>query len=115
VVTQDHPAQDSPAREDRLRRIFTRELDRMQDQHALTYPNPSGRGIASAIIDAWRWLDQTGTTWDNLAGLVTEARQQAVSTHHASVVAGDEDFFAYARADGLSGVQVWMTDIETGR
>jgi uncharacterized protein YbcV (DUF1398 family) len=46
---------------------------------------------------------------------VTEARQQAVSTHHASVVAGDEDFFAYARADGLSGVQVWMTDIETGR
>jgi len=97
--------------QDRLRKTFISELEHMQDRNALTYPNPSGRGIASAIIDAWHWLDQPGMTWDELNERVIEAYRQAVSEHSASVAAGGEDFFAYARADGLSGVQGWMTDI----
>lgn len=97
--------------EDRLREIFARELDGMQDRHALTAPNESGRGIASAIIDAWRWLNRPEATLAGVKIRVEEAFSTARSEHAAS--AGHEDFFAYARADGLSGILGWISDIET--
>lgn len=97
--------------QDKLRAILTRELDGMQDRHALTYESPSGRGIASAILDTWRWLDTPGMTWEELTVKVRNARAAAVIEHSRSVDAGTEDFWAYARADGLSGVQGWMSGI----
>jgi hypothetical protein len=95
--------------QDKLRALLTRELDGMQDRHALTYEHPSGRGIASAFLDTWHWLDIPGMTWEELTRRVSGARAEAVSAHAAS--AGNEDFWAYARADGFSGVQGWIRDL----
>jgi hypothetical protein len=105
---------EGPARtpEDKLRVIFTRQLDGMQDRHALTYPNESGRGIASAIISAWRWLDKPDATLESTKRSVQVAYETARNEHAASAGTGHEDFFAYARADGLSGVLGWIRDIE---
>lgn len=102
--------QDTP--QGKLRTLLTRELDGMQDRHALTYEHPSGRGIASAFLDAWRWLDTPGMTWEELTRLVDNAHAAAVIQHQRSG-AENEDIWAYARADGLSGVQGWMASISS--
>lgn len=97
--------------QERLRAIFIRELDTMQGQLALTWESETGRGIASAILDAWRWLDTPGMTWEELARRVANAYSAAVIEHRRSGGTGHEDIWAYARTDGFSGVRLWMSDI----
>ena len=109
---------------------MTRKLENIQDTTPMSrldaridrnlaplHANPegaaseTGAAIAGAMADVKTWMAEPGITWDKLAEHVSTELAAAITAHSASVTAGNEDIPAYARADGLSAVQSWMTEL----
>lgn len=90
---------------------LTALVDRNLAQLPSPAPEQTSRGLAASLTAVRSWLDEPNITWATLRLRVHAALQAAIEAHRASAP-GNENIPAYARADGLSGVQSWMSEIE---